>query len=203
MADKDQPWNLLSRKEWHLIGGTYRSFADALSTAMEKGEDLTREQAVALLIALRDRYTGLAGACDALAEEKRPGRPRTRRKERTENTKEPPGGWPTNALLPGYVPLKPKKRRGRPIEGGPDYDRAVFQYAEQVREELRQGRRTKPTIKAAIDKLNELWARHHGKRVTSTVASRFNATKAAYLRGRKLMEEQSKVDQFPDELKSN
>ena len=202
MATKDQSSNLFSRMEWQLVGSTYRAIAGAISTAIEKGEGLPREQAIELLIELRHLYIRRADGCDALAEEKRPGRPRVRRQERTENSKAPPEGWPTNALLTGYVPLKPKKKLGRPIEGGPDYDCAVFQYAESVRDELKQSRRTRPTIKAAIDAINERYAQHHGKRVTSFVAKNFNATKAAYTRGRKLSEEQSEIENNPNALKS-
>lgn len=114
MAGKNQTIDSLSRNDLHLVAGTYRDCAARLSKALEKAEGLPGEQVAALFIELRDVYIDAAKICDHLADARRPGRPRVRPRTRTENSKEPSGGWPTNALMSGYVPLKPKAKRGSP-----------------------------------------------------------------------------------------
>lgn len=74
----------------------------------------------------------------------------------------------------------------------PNYDSLTFAAVEVMRQELAETKRSKPTVKAAIDYLNAEAAREFKKQKEHSIKVNFEAVHSAYKRGKKLSQKKSK-----------
>jgi len=170
---------------WRSMATSHRQFADELTSLLAVSEIDGECPSARRLIALRDKHARLAEICAEHESETKPGRP-------------PRRVLPQNALasmIKGNPdrPADVRRKPGRPTEFGPRHDLLTYTAVELRRSELAGKRPTKPTIKAAIDSLNEELARGLNKRVGSFTKDAYHRVRSAYQRGKRA----AKCDQNP------
>ena len=165
----------IPRIAWALRASAHQEFANSLSELLSAHAMEATAPLAGALDALKERHHWLALACEDLKKGTKRGRPRKILKPES----------PTS-MLKRLLNSGPPKRRGRPSEYGPDFDKLTFKVVEQRREELGKGENSQSTIKAAIDSLNAQVATENSMRITSAIKGDFNRVHSAYQRGKKL-----------------
>ena len=165
----------ISSQIWSLLANMHREFSESLSLLLTVDDVTPLADALRAMIVEHNR---LAVIQYELQSETRKGRPRKEKK-----VVPPTGNRLADLLWPGRVIKKPP---GRPVKGGPYFDRLTFNVVEQRRAELAAKNRCKPTIKAAIDSLNADRARDQSVRVVAFVSVKHNKVRSSYRRGKLL-----------------
>ena len=132
----------IPKKTWEVKGDVHRQVAAELLALKEAAGTLGE----ALLQPTIDRHLGLADACDDLASQVKKGRPRVAAKNQL------------TVLFPTLFPIQKAapKKPGRPRQNDDvGMDAQTYHFVELRRKELKERNVTKPTIKAAIEKICE------------------------------------------------
>lgn len=124
------------------------------------------------LLSIVDQHSEIVVGMQSLSRKTKRGRPKKVEKE-------------PNTLAAFFASMRAPGKPGRPTKLGKPFDRETYLQVEHRRATLAEGRRTKPTIKAAIDSLNEDLARDLGKRVSTVVRDEYASLRSCYQRGKR------------------
>ena len=167
----------IAKETWHCKGFAHQDFAAELAELISIIKSDCPSYITDALTALKNKHLEIAGGCEKLANDTKRGRPKAQ-------PKPTPASNPLVAAALG-IPYFRKNKPGRPRKFGRKHDALTYVAVEERRTQLAASNCSKPTVKAAIDSINEQFARSQNKRVGTAQIKNYQRVRAAYGRGKR------------------
>ncbi len=167
----------IPKEAWIVKAWAHKDFAAELAEVMAAIPRDYPVPIVKVLAALQSKHARLTEVFDEKAKETKIGRPKGPPKPKSTPIK-----LKALAFNIAYIPL------GRPTKKGRLSNLQTYKDVEERRRNLAASNRTKSTIKAAIDSINRQLAESNGKQVGAAIKKNYQRVRAAYGRGKRLVE---------------